>query len=247
MLSLIIDNRESALIEHLKTAECVFEVEQLKIGDILIRNESSETIVIIERKTVADLISSIKDGRYREQGTRLSASGIHPHYVYYLIEGKFGSGKDREMVMSALVSLSYFKGFSVMRSNTVAETALIVQNMLSKISKETERRPFYTTEIATDVLPISEATYNPSLIRPRKADNITPENFFSILLCQVPSVSDATAKAVCEIYPDLRSLLQAVDEDPNCLSNISYTTGKGAKRKISKTCCENICKYLCKK
>ena len=40
---------------------------------------------IIERKLVSDLLSSITDGRYEEQKTRLKLSGMQR--VIYLIEG----------------------------------------------------------------------------------------------------------------------------------------------------------------
>jgi len=45
------------------------EVKNLDIGDIIIYNGSYK--LIIERKTINDLVSSIKDGRYREQKMRL--------------------------------------------------------------------------------------------------------------------------------------------------------------------------------
>jgi threonine dehydrogenase-like Zn-dependent dehydrogenase len=48
--------------------------------------------MIIERKTLADLLASIKDGRYEEQSHRLKyASGFPSHNVLYIIEGMFST------------------------------------------------------------------------------------------------------------------------------------------------------------
>ena len=86
---LYIDNRESGLIENFKEfganlKQFRVEVCALKVGDILIsRNVPCEpksdsnsdiyknAVLIFERKTCADLLSSINDGRYREQKSRL--------------------------------------------------------------------------------------------------------------------------------------------------------------------------------
>ena len=46
--------------------------------------------LIIERKSLSDLIASIKDGRYNEQSYRLiHSSGLYRHHIVYLIEGGF--------------------------------------------------------------------------------------------------------------------------------------------------------------
>ena len=41
--------------------------------------------LIFERKSLADLISSIKDGRYIEQSFRLSECSLDNHNIYYII------------------------------------------------------------------------------------------------------------------------------------------------------------------
>ena len=87
---LIIDTREAKLIELIKSASASastlkipfnipYRVENLQIGDIIIRNQigendSSKTYnIILERKCITDMIASIKDGRYKEQKIRLQS------------------------------------------------------------------------------------------------------------------------------------------------------------------------------
>ena len=45
---------------------------KLDLGDIIISTNEDEELMIIERKSLNDLASSIKDGRYAEQSYRLN-------------------------------------------------------------------------------------------------------------------------------------------------------------------------------
>ena len=97
-MEIILDNREHALITSIKNLpksdEITISVEQLCLGDILIR-ENGKDIILIERKTYNDLLSSIKDSRFSEQSYRLSnTSGLNTHSIMYLIEGNINSITD---------------------------------------------------------------------------------------------------------------------------------------------------------
>jgi ERCC4-type nuclease len=56
--------------------------ENLPLGDIIIADEKEEKL-IIERKTINDLLASIKDGRYEEQSYRLNGLEHHNHNIIY--------------------------------------------------------------------------------------------------------------------------------------------------------------------
>ena len=64
--------------------------ESLPLGDIIICSDDGQEKAIIERKSLADLASSIRDGRYKEQSFRLNQCSLHNHQIYYLIEGDTG-------------------------------------------------------------------------------------------------------------------------------------------------------------
>ena len=94
MIKIIIDNREKQLYTNIKERDLdiykdkiEINVEQLDIGDIHIYFSYNDNnyLYIYERKTSNDLISSIKDGRYKEQKLRLKASNAIS--INYLIEG----------------------------------------------------------------------------------------------------------------------------------------------------------------
>jgi ERCC4-type nuclease len=144
-MKLIIDNRETDLFEKCqsiifsKQNYTVLEEAVLPIGDVLVKTDEDRDIMIIERKTLADLLASIKDGRYEEQSHRLRhASGFRSHNVLYIIEGILTTLKtplEKKLVYSAITSLNHFKGFSVLRTSSVQETAEFLVCMADKIDR----------------------------------------------------------------------------------------------------------------
>ena len=143
-MKLVIDIRERALIDicrnitqNYKTVQ--IETAQLPIGDIIVKTDENKEVLIIERKTFQDLLSSIKDGRYEEQSHRLTHStGIPTHNIIYLLEGMISQVdvKQRKLVYSTMTSLNVFKGFSILRSSSVNESADILMTMADKIDRD---------------------------------------------------------------------------------------------------------------
>jgi len=154
-----VDERETELYDKLYVAMCAqtqagcvdLSKEVLPIGDVLIQTNEGKDVLIIERKTFADLLSSIKDGRYEEQSYRLlNSSGFPPHSVFYLLEGMFSqlrTGIETKIIYSAMTSLQFFKGFSVHRAATTKESADWILHMAEKIGREFSkgRIPYYLT------------------------------------------------------------------------------------------------------
>lgn len=163
-MKLIIDNRETAFIEKINqlfpvlTHQIMFEVSRLDIGDMVIRSDKQEDIVIFERKTIYDLASSIKDGRYNEQSFRLDASPVHNHNIFYLIEGdierlyEFKARTTKSVLYSCMTSLSFYKGFSVYNTKCLEETCKFVFNFITKLKKEDfkKKMPFYRNNMIID-------------------------------------------------------------------------------------------------
>lgn len=157
-----VDTRETALLHQMLSQISFIPVfkniqlksETLPIGDIIICDNDEEKI-IIERKSVNDLLSSIKDGRYEEQSYRLNGINHHNHNIVYLIEGdlnkinrfKGDSIVDKLTLYSAMFSLNYYKGFSVFRSFSMEETANIICNMAYKIGKDLSKKSFYQNKL----------------------------------------------------------------------------------------------------
>lgn len=152
----------------------------LPLGDIIICEEKEEEKekVLIERKTLEDLAASIRDGRYAEQSFRLNECSLHNHHIFYAIEGDLRNYKsthfsknkiDKKALLSAMTSIHYYKGFSIMRTMNVLETAEWIIQMADKIQREQVKNkavPYYSfkntlekkegetkKELAADALP----------------------------------------------------------------------------------------------
>jgi ERCC4-type nuclease len=175
-----LDNREADLLNACKFIiscspsfkDLQIEVVNLPIGDAILVDEKEENEelrekVIIERKSLNDLAASIKDGRYEEQSYRLNGADVHNHNIIYLIEGdltKFNLFKqrmDKMTLYSSIISLNYYKGFSVFRSNDIQETAIIICNMAYKLAKGARdgKIPFYKNRVTQNAT--ATAAVNP--------------------------------------------------------------------------------------
>jgi ERCC4-type nuclease len=276
-----IDTREAALLQQINNQVAVIPVfknikvisETLPIGDIII-NDETEDKIIIERKSVADLLSSIKDGRYEEQSYRLNGINHHNHNIVYLIEGdvnrvnrfKADNNTEKLTLYSAMFSLNYYKGFSVFRSFSLDETANIVCNMAYKIGKDLTKKSFFQNNNLVETLCINADSIDSSnlvknddsndiqvtekdyvgVVKKVKKDNITPDNIGEIMLCQIPGISSVTALAVMEKYKTIPNLIKELQANNDSMKDLSYTNTKGQIRKINKTCIANIVKFLLK-
>ena len=275
-----VDVRESDLLQQINQLlvnvpifkNIVVKSEVLPIGDIIIADDKEDKL-IIERKSVNDLLASIKDGRYEEQSYRLNGSAYHNHNIVYLIEGdvnkvnRFKSdnaqASEKLTLYSAMFSLNYYKGFSVFRSFSLGETATIICNMAYKLGKDESKKAFYKN---ADASPSPNPNPNTNLednepqvqvqeqekdyvsvVKKVKKENITPENIGEIMLCQIPGISSVTALTIMEKYQTLPNLIKELEINPDCMKDVCSTNAKGQTRKINKTSIANIVKFLIKK
>jgi len=276
-----VDTREQELFRQIKNLilfipafkDITLLSETLPIGDIIIADDKEEKIVI-ERKCLQDLLSSIKDGRYEEQSYRLNGLPIHNHNIYYLIEGdvnRMNRFKDNNMekltMYSAMFSLNYYKGFSMMRTFSMEESAIFICNTANKL-KKSDKPAYYSNTTNTIQQPTlqkqEEQTENHaenvveevkettdkdyiSVVKKVKKENITENNIGEIMLCQIPGVSSVTAIAIMEKFKTIPNLMKEIELSTDCLKDISYTNAKGQTRKITKTSVVNIVKFLFRK
>ena len=260
-MRMIIDIRERDLIEKCTLAidnnpnYVTIETDTLPIGDILFKTDEGKDVLLVERKSLQDLIASVKDGRYEEQSHRLKhASGFAPHNVVYLIEGMFSSLRsplEKKLIMSAMTSLLYFKGFSVFRTSGLQETSDVLIHMADKIDRNFMKGilPWYLSSPGEpDVTTVSATSSNEiesysGLVKKVKKENITPENMGEILLCQIPGISSQYAQAILKQFEGFSALLTKVKEGTADFENIFYET-KGKQRRIPKSCGEEITRYF---
>jgi ERCC4-type nuclease len=242
--------------------------ENLPLGDIIL-NDGINDCLIIERKTLNDLHASIRDGRYEEQSYRLNGLNHHNHNIVYLIEGDLNHIKhsftvDKTTLYSAMFSIHYFKGFSVMRTLNIDETACYICNSVYKMVNDIKKgkKAFYSNsnhniESSIDnsnIVNTDDTNTNTnantnvkdycSVIKKVKKDNITVDNIGEIMLCQIPGISSTTAVAILQHFKTLPNLISCIQTDDSCLNNICTQDSNGKSRKISKSVITKIFEFL---
>ena len=259
-----IDFRETDLFNKItsinKKENITITSESLPLGDIIICDEQGNEKVIIERKTLSDLAASIRDGRYKEQSFRLNECNMHNHNIVYLIEGNLQTYKpfllgkthvDKYALMSSMVSINYYKGFSLYKSNSLDESAEWLIQVAFKLGKEGDN-PFYihiantaNVDADKDIDKDTDIADNYSSVMKRtKKNNITPENIGEIMLNQIPGVSSAVAIVIMEKFKTIKQLIEALSNDKKALDGFKTIGKEGKSRKISKTSIQNIYSYL---
>jgi ERCC4-type nuclease len=265
-----IDYREKDLIQKITTIlseraleHITIQSENLPLGDIIICTDNGTENLIIERKTLQDLAASIRDGRYKEQSFRLNECNLHNHNIMYLIEGNLQNYKpflfgkapiDKYSILSSFVSICYYKGFSLYKSNNIDESAEWIIQLAYKIEKE-GGSGYYTvnkntnndttTNINTNTTneTISDDNYS-SILKRTKKNNITVNNIGEIMLSQIPNVSSVVAIAIMEKFKTIKNLIEELNTDKTVLNEIKTINKSGQSRKINKTSIENIYNYL---
>lgn len=240
-----IDYREKKLIENMHTFKEVstfdFTIKEtnLNLGDICIKDDEENILLLYERKTIADLASSIQDGRYKEQSYRLTHSESHNHNIVYLIEGNIEHYNDKysrikkSAIYSALFTLQYYKGFTVVQTKDCLDSVNYLLRVLNKLNREKLKLGYYEGNKEFE-----NQSYS-SCIKSEKKTNITRDNIGIIMLSSVPGVSNQTAKVLLEDSESLYDFLERCKENSDYLENKKIKTGE-KERKISKRVIENI-------
>ena len=145
--------KERGIIENIK-----IKVENLKLGDIIISDAGENELLLFERKSLNDLASSIKDGRYVEQSFRLDGyESVPNHNIVYIIEGDLTKWKEnanyngrvnKKTLLSSMCSMLYYKGFSVIRTMNMTETCELILNWADKLQREKlTKTPYYSAKM----------------------------------------------------------------------------------------------------
>lgn len=123
--SIVADDREArgAVVEALgRHASVCLRLGRLPVGDYRI-----DDALLFERKTLPDLVESIKDGRLFAQGLRLAQA---PLRAAIILEGRSQDLTDsrmrRDAIQGALVTLTLFLGIPLLRSMDPEETATLM-------------------------------------------------------------------------------------------------------------------------
>lgn len=245
MVNLIIDNRENIkelILEKIPSAT----FENLPIGDYLFTIDD-KPILVIERKTISDYASSIKDGRNREQKKRLLE-----HYprnnILYLIEGdltknntSFGfNNVSKETITSSIINTILRDDMHVFHTSSIMETIEFLYMTYVKFDKSGMAFLNQTSTHSQDLINSNKKS---------KKDYINPSVGFQMMLNCIPNVSNKISSRLLERFGNLKTMFECLndindnDERLNYLINLRMDCSENSK-KLSKTVCKNILEYM---
>lgn len=196
-VKLIIDYRERQLMEELVKNGIGFENRNLDIGDLQFHDETGHPILIIERKTVSDYLSSIDSLRLKNQIKRIQT--CHKKCAI-LLEGKIPPSCP-EHIYNSLIKRIFIDQIPIIHSDSLTESAIWIKKLLEKLPD------IHTPESDMSVQAIDYL----ETIKTKKSDNIDPSNCYLQQLRQIPGMSLPGAQAIASVYPNFRSLLKAYD------------------------------------
>jgi ERCC4-type nuclease len=254
-MEVIIDSREEKLINALRSEylkkECnhlLFKTESLDCGDIMYQL-NHQVIGLIERKTNDDYVSSMTDGRSKNQSIRMTQlKKENPEVlIIYLIEGNFlhkdhqyRNGISRDSFYSSLMNKVIRDHLIVYRTADINDTALIVTKIYDKLI-EHEKKKMIVTDERIEYL---------KTIKLAKKDNMTPKNCYVCQLAQIPGVSIEMADFMAQQYPSISQLvmsyesLQTLEEKENLLAELLIPIANNKKRRLGHILSKRIYEYL---
>ena len=273
-MKIIVDEREASLYALLTQQprddkKPRIEKRVLPLGDILFTSDDeSITYQVIERKSVADLLASVKDGRYAEQSYRLGNCFPNRHNILYLIEGPVRD-HDKKLVFACMASLNYFKGFSITRTVSLAETAQYIEITADKIARELEKGTSVsvssapaTVSVATVSTAHTSTTVTPSdnapivevqqatstfdycsVVKVAKKANITRDNIGQLMLMQIPGISSTISGEIMRPFATFAAFIDHLRTEPAYLDTIVLESS-GKKRKLGSNIIAAIKEYL---
>lgn len=191
---------------------------------ININKERKQTqVFVIERKTLQDLSSSIKDSRFREQKSRLLS--VYPsNKIIYIIESCKTSKHTLpdKTLRSAILNLVLKHKITVLFSKNISDTAEIIKDIDTKVcSGNLEEGLVYGSDNIG--------------FTPIKKSSILEKNKLACQLTTIPGVSTIVANVLQEKFLNMKNLIQNL-ENKDTLTNIRINE----KRKIGPKLSEKI-------
>jgi ERCC4-type nuclease len=210
-VEIALDVRERALSDALDACGVTYASRSLDVGDVAFYAEArgAEPIMVVERKTLADLAASIKDGRYKEQKSRLLSS-VPASAIVYLLEvgapsafsfdARMRHSHMAPSLQGAVCSLLVGYGFRVVMTRDVAETAAFLKRAADRLA----------TTVGEDPRPADARSYASAAceasIKVKKRDNVDARQCFLQQLCQIPGVSAKLAATLAAEFGCMRRL-----------------------------------------
>ena len=244
-MELLIDNRESIKKYFLEKNLDYVTYHNLDLGDYIFKYKD-EVVAIIERKTIDDMANSIKDGRYREQKSRL-LENYNKTKIIYLIEGDLTKANksvnynrvSKSTIYSSLINMYLRDHINVFHTNNETETVEFLDEFCKKIIKQG------TTFLHKKNNKEDSLFHNLK----SKKKHIEPNMVYKLQLSSIPCISSKYADAIIKNYPTMIQLITSLKdmetkERIELIKNIKYSVNESKKRRLGTKVATNLNNYL---
>ncbi|XP_066575195.1 structure-specific endonuclease subunit MUS81 [Amia ocellicauda] len=232
-------SRKQELVTELRRNGVPFDVRKLHVGDFLwvakervgyvpgqLRAPPARELVldvIVERKRMDDLCSSIIDGRFREQKFRLKRCGLgRPVYLVEESRSTAHLSLPESTLRQAIVNTQVVDGFQVRRTADIRESVAYLTVMTRQLQRLYQDRTLTSHGLEESVSPLPGRAppcsllifteFNQGAVK-NKAQTV--REVFARQLMQISGVSGDKAAALLERYSTVSSLLQAYAKCPS--------------------------------
>ena len=236
-LCLKVDQRETKCKELLN--DCEVQLELLEFADFQILN-NDKILYLFERKTISDLLASIKDGRYKNQKANIT-SNFKPFQYFYIIEGnvKYNSNPSNQndkVILSAVINTMIRDKMGIFFTKSEQETAELIKCIYNRIKNKPDE---YTCDPQ-----VCESVITSACKKKKTVSEVWKQQ-----LCQIPDISEKTADSVIEKYRNLKYFYtvfenKTKEEVISELSLLKTMDTKGKSRKLSEKQIVNLYTYL---
>lgn len=246
-----IDTREAELLADVTDAvrkrssdEIKIVSEMLTLGDLLLMN-GENPLLMIERKTVSDLIQSLRDERYHDQRRRWAQfqSDFPQARVSLWLEGDLLSANMDEKLRSSLLnSLMRLQSLHHVIVHQVRGRSAFVHSLLLIMDKF-RKDPCHLVEAKT-----TQSISSPVALEMKqykKTQDMEADKFWRCILAGIPGVSSSSAEKITHAFPHLVGFIDEFKEhgDDYILEKLSQVEIT-PKRKLGKALSTKIIHHL---
>lgn len=239
---------ENEIVKAIKIngEEISIKITNLPIADFIITEDIHDNTTIklaIERKSINDLYSSIIDGRFREQKSRLSDSLGDSNKICYLIEGsssKLITTKKINMIRGSIVNLIFKHQYRVITTQNKLDTF----DHILLLYKKYKNGEFQIT---------NQPSENQTVKLIRKCENLENSKLLN-QLCLIPGISPPIANAIILWLQDkgkvcIKTIIDLYNKN-DCDSELLFTeiiisSNEKRVRKVGKALSKKIYQYFC--
>ena len=219
-VKLYIDNREkkmknntSYFIDELKFANLNVQLKSLPLADFgwvaEVTTKDNRKYVylldyLIERKTLDDLVCSIKDGRYKDQKKRLKSCGAS--HIYYLIEGDIQKEGSFAGLNTAINTMRIVDNFNLVNTENARGSVDFLIKLHMRIKRTVDQL------LKNDVIYFNQ-TYDDFFKRQYKFKNMKLKNATLNAVSRFKGFGEGTAIKIASFYPTFRHLYERLNDD----------------------------------